>query len=155
MSIRSILFTISTCGSVGYKRAPGTAASVLYGLPASIVWHLLMRNMPFYIEIGALCIVSALAIACIRYGVPQIAHHHDPSYVVLDEVIGCLWTFVGVGTFNFLIAGAGIILFRIYDIFKFPPISYAEQLPGAYGIVADDILAGICARVMLFILYSV
>jgi phosphatidylglycerophosphatase A len=47
---------------------------------------------------------------------------------------------------------AGFFLFRLFDIWKPPPVGRAQNLPGAFGIVADDLLAGVYANVALQIL---
>jgi phosphatidylglycerophosphatase A len=71
----------------------------------------------------------------------------DPSCVVIDEVVGIQITrgrqpsLAGVA--------AAFVLFRIFDIWKPFPIYRLQSLPGGWGIVADDALAGVYARVVL------
>lgn len=76
----------------------------------------------------------------------------DPSWFTLDEVVG---TFV---TFAFHNKDAstliiGLVLFRLFDIFKLPPIKKAEKTK--IGIVLDDIIAGILASISLFVIHSI
>jgi phosphatidylglycerophosphatase A len=75
----------------------------------------------------------------------------DPGYIVVDELAGICVTMVGQGldVTNLL---KGLILFRIFDILKPFPIRRLEALPKGYGIVADDMLAGIYANVALLLL---
>jgi phosphatidylglycerophosphatase A len=74
----------------------------------------------------------------------------DPSCVVIDEVLGMgvalLWV---PRTWPFLIMG--LVLFRIFDIWKPPPIKKLEKLPGGWGIMLDDLLAGLYACLWLHI----
>ena len=69
---------------------------------------------------------------------------HDPSEVVIDEATG-----MGIALFmlphSTVIYTMAFILFRIFDIFKPSFIYRAQKLPGGWGIMFDDILAGIFA----------
>lgn len=80
----------------------------------------------------------------------------DPSQAVVDEVMGQLITFCfipfGLG-WQFVLAG--LLLFRIFDIWKPYPIRDLEVLPGGLGICADDIVAGVYAGICLAIGYAV
>jgi phosphatidylglycerophosphatase A len=74
---------------------------------------------------------------------------NDPSCVVIDEVVGMqailVWS-SGVGVWGGLIA---FFLFRIFDVLKPFPVDRSQKLPGGWGIVVDDLLAGLYARVCL------
>jgi phosphatidylglycerophosphatase A len=72
----------------------------------------------------------------------------DPSFVVIDEVAGQLITlFLIPISWEFLLTG--FVLFRIFDIVKPFPARQAEQLPGGFGIMLDDVLVGIYANLVL------
>ena len=79
----------------------------------------------------------------------------DPQYVVIDEVSGqhLAWLLGtgmdGVGNWKYLVLG--FILFRVFDIWKPFPARRAERLPGGWGIMADDWVAGIYAAVGLWV----
>ncbi len=83
---------------------------------------------------------------------------HDAHPIVLDEVVGMLVTMCGVPSLGH--AGppyaisllAGFVLFRIFDIGKPWPVGRAQALPGAFGIVTDDILAGLYSNLSLQLL---
>jgi phosphatidylglycerophosphatase A len=66
----------------------------------------------------------------------------DPSFVVIDEVAGQLLTFLflPVNAWNLFL---GLAAFRIFDMWKPFPIRKLESLPGGFGIMADDLLAGV------------
>jgi phosphatidylglycerophosphatase A len=77
----------------------------------------------------------------------------DPSEVVIDEVMGMAVTLA----FMPLTAKAiwiGFFLFRLFDILKPFPARHSENLPGGWGIVMDDVVAGIYANVSLRIILS-
>jgi phosphatidylglycerophosphatase A len=74
----------------------------------------------------------------------------DPDYIVIDELIGLLVATTGHDLDKWNIVKA-FILFRAFDILKPYPIRKVERLPGACGIIADDVLAGIYASIALFV----
>ena len=76
----------------------------------------------------------------------------DPGEVVIDEVAGQWLTLVVVPP-DFLLYAAGFVLFRVFDIWKPWPVSWVDRkLKGGLGIMADDILAGVYAAVILLAL---
>ena len=73
---------------------------------------------------------------------------HDPGRVVIDEIVGMLVTLAFlIPSFKILITG--FIFFRLFDIIKPPPVKLSEKLPGGWGIMMDDIIAGIYAHLVL------
>lgn len=76
---------------------------------------------------------------------------HDPSFFVLDEVCGIFVTFA-ITSVSWKSALLGFALFRLFDIWKPFPIRRIEKLPGYWGIMADDLLAGVFAAVVLWLL---
>jgi phosphatidylglycerophosphatase A len=80
----------------------------------------------------------------------------DPQIVVIDEVAGQLISYMGLATpktfaLNWKYLLLGFILFRVFDIWKPFPARQAESLPGGWGIMADDWIAGIYAALGLWI----
>ncbi len=82
---------------------------------------------------------------------------HDPSFVVIDEVAGQLLTFAGVASYlqnnssSLLFYIIGFILFRIFDIFKPFPVSWADKkILNHWGVMLDDIIAGLYAGLILW-----
>ncbi len=78
----------------------------------------------------------------------------DPGQVVIDEVIGQAITLAVIPTAPAGFGGwklwlAGFILFRAFDITKPFPTRLLERLPGGYGIVSDDVMAGIYGAAVL------
>jgi len=74
--------------------------------------------------------------------------YHDPSEVVVDEVAGYLLTMLYVPVSPWTVA-AGFLLFRAFDVIKPWPASAAEKLPGGWGIMADDLVCGLMANVLI------
>jgi phosphatidylglycerophosphatase A len=85
----------------------------------------------------------------------------DPPEVVTDEFAGQALTFVIIGALvsgHYLLSSVvGLLLFRFFDILKPWPIRKIEKLPRGWGILADDLLAGVYAGIVLLLflrLYS-
>lgn len=78
----------------------------------------------------------------------EATHGKDPHCVVIDEVVGIQIVLLGATPTT---AGlvAAFALFRIFDVWKPYPIDHLQSLPRGWGIVADDVLAGIYSRVVL------
>ena len=72
----------------------------------------------------------------------------DPGRVVVDEAVGYLVT-VAFLPHSLGLAIAGFVLFRIFDIAKPPPARRLESLPGGWGVVMDDVAAGIYGNLLL------
>ena len=69
----------------------------------------------------------------------------DPQQIVIDEFAGYFVTIIGLPhTTTGLVVG--FVLFRLFDIAKPPPIRKVEDLPGGWGIVLDDVMAGVYAN---------
>jgi phosphatidylglycerophosphatase A len=107
-------------------------------------------------------IVVAASVICIKFAPEAIAAtgKSDPSEVVVDEVAGQSVTFLFVSTFTGfweLLSPTilGFLLFRLFDIIKPWPIKKFEKLPSGWGILADDLLAGVYAGLglLLYTLY--
>lgn len=76
---------------------------------------------------------------------------HDPGRVVIDEVLGVLVTLAFIPV-SVTAVCVGFFLFRFFDIFKPPPIRYFEKLPHGWGVMTDDLVAGIFANCVLRLL---
>jgi phosphatidylglycerophosphatase A len=140
--------------------AAGTTAG---SLPAAVVWWafaatvaeplpLLAITLSLTIA-GTVAAVWACDVEAARRGV------EDPQPIVIDEVAGqwlcylAALPFVALGAgFQLVVfAGAGFLLFRIFDVAKPWPVGRLEKLPGGAGIVADDLAAGLLAGILLAI----
>ena len=101
-----------------------------------------------------LILVVVVVIAIWTAGRSQdLLGRNDPSEVVIDEVAGFLLTLFLLPC-SWLSLGSGFVLFRLFDILKPYPVRQSESLSGGFGIVMDDLLAGLYAhlgvRILLF-----
>ena len=143
--------TIATVAGLGELRpGPGTWGSAL----AVLTWFLISQVIPPELQRGALILLS---LAVIAIGIPAATKvasaygNKDPQNVIIDEVAGQWITLIAVPVaWKSLLVG--FILFRGFDIFKPPPIRRIETLPGGFGIVLDDVAAGIYASIMMHLL---
>jgi phosphatidylglycerophosphatase A len=77
---------------------------------------------------------------------------HDPGCVTIDEVVGMqvvLLGATGVGVWGGLIA---FLVFRVFDVVKPFPVGRSQRLPGGWGVVIDDLLAGVYSRISMLLL---
>ena len=142
---RPFIVQLATLGVVGNFKAPGTLASVLT-LPA-VVWLSTMQLScgMHALLLFLLCIISLWIVSRACASFPG---DHDPSAIVIDEVIGCLVTFYCIPLHVTSIC-VGFILFRLLDIYKPCGIAWIERCTGSWGIVLDDVMAGILANILV------
>ena len=130
-----LLATWFGCGLL--PKAPGTWGSIA-ALP--IVWGTALMAGSSGIVLFVFVISLAGIWAAGRYAVA--IGRHDPGSVVIDEVAGQALALVAVAP-DPLVYGFAFVLFRLFDILKPWPISWADRkIPGGLGIMLDDILAG-------------
>lgn len=155
-------FHIATTFGLGETLpAPGTTAG---SLPAALIWLAAawwMSSSP-WLTVLTIALATLATIAGFWATELEVVRrdNSDPGPVVVDEVAGQwltyatalpLWagsTPVQVALF----AGIGFVLFRIFDILKPWPIGRLERLPGALGVMADDLAAGVAAGLILAVL---
>ncbi len=131
------LLLLTGFGSGLAPKAPGTFGS----LAALAVWWWGLASFGWVTQLAIVAVVFALGIwlshrAAVRHGVGD-----DPA-IVIDEFAGLWLTLLGAPA-DPLTAAAGFLLFRLFDIWKPWPISVADQrVPGALGVMLDDLLAG-------------
>ena len=140
---------LSTWFGCGYSPfAPGTAgsaAALLIAIPlheyAGFTWwhFLLLAALLFFPAVWAAGVAA------------DAAGLKDPSFVVVDEVIGQWIALAGARPFNWKSYLAAFALFRLFDIWKPPPVRQLEALPRGLGINADDVMAGVYAALVLFL----
>jgi len=140
-------------GSGYFPIAPGTAGAVL----ATATWLGLSLILPFYhlLITTALLIILFTILGVWSSGIMENYWGKDPSKVVIDEMVGVWIPLLVVNNENkyyaYYALGA-LLLFRLFDIFKPLGIRKMEAIGGGWGIMLDDIAAGIYS---LFILYGI
>jgi len=144
-----VSFLIGTWFGCGYApKAPGTVGSVAAILIAWPLCSLGFNNVGF-----AALAIAALPLAILAAGVVAIeTGRKDPQIVVVDEVLGQWLTLGGAIRLNGRSLLLALVLFRIFDILKPPPIRLIERVPGGAGIVLDDMMAGLYAALVLFLM---
>jgi phosphatidylglycerophosphatase A len=128
--------------------APGTVGSLAAILIAWPLSRLGFTRFHFLILSLAL-LYPAIRAATI---VATESKRKDPQFVVVDEVLGQWFTLAGALRFDFLTFLMAFALFRLFDIWKPPPIRLIEQIPGGAGIILDDMMAGAYGALVLFLM---
>lgn len=163
---------LSTMYGVGLVRvAPGTFGSLVAVLLAYPILHLPMGYV--WLTVGAL-LFTLLGTANANRFMRDRNTAHDPSEIVVDELVGQWLTYSVWYGWLCLIAGnqttaqrlldevaasplylaLGFALFRLFDILKPWPISWADRrVKGGFGVMFDDILAAIPAGTLLYVAY--
>jgi len=128
---------------------PGTWGTFA-GIPLVIISHRLTSIMQ-----PVVAVVFVTFAAYIAGRAEILFKDRDARPIVIDEMVGFLITLLWL-PLNFLTLCLGFFLFRLFDIVKPPPISIVEKrLHGGWGIVLDDVLAGVFANVTLRLLLIV
>lgn len=135
---------IATLGPIGYLFAPGTMGTLAV-LPFIYYLSLLSPQN----QLVAIAFVSIVSFFVIHHALRSF-NVDDPSEIILDEVVGCLITFIGI-SFSAQAMVAGFLLFRLFDIVKPFGIKYLEKLSGAWGVLLDDCVAGLFANIILYV----
>jgi phosphatidylglycerophosphatase A len=143
---------LATLGPIGYFPAPGTCGTLATIPLVFLLQRWLGTGSAYALFTCAFTLVSIFIITK-ALTVLRNSHGNDPQQIILDEVVGCLivfaWIPLSLNTFSL-----GILLFRALDIFKPGPISWIEQLPGAWGNVADDVLAALVSNLIVYSLIA-
>jgi phosphatidylglycerophosphatase A len=142
-----IAIAISTWFGCGYSpKAPGTVGAAA-GLLLGVVLH-------EYAGFGwwHFVVLSAVAFGPFVWAADvtaRVLKLDDPQIVVADEVIGTWIALAGAHQLNWKTYLAAFALFRVFDIWKPAPVRQLERLHGGLGIVADDVMAGCYAALVL------
>jgi len=127
---------------------PGTAGT-LVGIP--VAWLFFRSGPAIYIFLTFALILAAIYVAEVY---ESFTNRHDRPEVVIDEIAGYVVT-MALLPWNWKTALAGFVLFRIFDIIKPFPISLADKkVPGGFGVVLDDVMAGLASNVILQLLVT-
>jgi len=127
-----------------FPKAPGTWGSLLGVLLVFLTrWNGYLYAMVFL----SLIVWGALSYKKITDPDP------DPQYIVIDEVCGIFVTFMLI-PITWTTALLGFVLFRIFDVLKPFPVRSLERIPRYWGIMADDLGAGLYAWIILFVFFT-
>ncbi len=123
-------------------KMPGTWGSI-FAVPLAWVLYKL-GNTPYWVAFIFTTLIGIWASKVYSESV----RNEDPDEVVIDEVAGILTVFLFVKPTPLMLV-LGLVLFRVIDILKPPPIRWFEKIPHGVGIMIDDILAGILTGLIL------
>lgn len=145
--IRIIHYIIGTALGSGFSPvAPGTAGSLLgilifWFIPLEVTWQIFLAAVFLFTGVWSSEFIEK-------------EKGKDPQIIVIDEVVG-QWIallFIPREMTWFI---AAFLLFRLFDIFKPYPINNSQSIGGGWGIMIDDVIAGIYANIILqIILFS-
>ena len=152
MTRAAMIATVFGLGRV--PQAPGTFGS-LAAIPLAWALHFL----------GGFPLIAMVTVGLFGMGLMATAIYTadgtdpDPSEVVIDEVVGMLialwplslglwWQGVPGDVFPWPGWVLGFLAFRFFDILKPPPVNRAERIPGAWGVMLDDVVAGVLAALV-------
>ena len=148
--MRNVIVALATWGGVGFcPGAPGTV-----GTAAAIPLFVVLSLLPHAIYLAILLVIALLA-CWVAGRAEKILDDKDSSVIVIDEVVGYLVAMALIPA-SWASVLVGFIVFRLFDIIKPPPIRFLEKsIPGGYGVVLDDAVAGVYAHVVVRIVLAV
>jgi phosphatidylglycerophosphatase A len=140
-------FIVSFFG-IGFIKGGGTVSSILI----FFICILFLKKILMLKVIFLFMVLLILSIILINFELKNTLKK-DPSYIVLDEIIGYLFGFIllkyfCIQNFDFYF----LILFRFFDIYKPFFILKVEKLNGYMGVILDDVLAALYSLILIFIL---
>jgi phosphatidylglycerophosphatase A len=123
--------------------APGTAGTL-----AAVPLYLLLRDLPLGSYLAVVALLFLVGLPVCAYAARRLGVHDHPA-IVWDEIVGYLVTMIAVPPGLVWIV-AGFVLFRFFDILKPWPIRWCDRrVPGGFGIMLDDLLAGLFSASLL------
>ncbi|HJW16853.1 MAG TPA: phosphatidylglycerophosphatase A [Flavisolibacter sp.] len=137
---------ISTCLGIGYiRKGAGTIAAFI----GCIAWYFIqVRGVNAVFDMVTILLLTMIGIW--SASIVEAEWGKDSNRVVIDELLGmCISLFLVPVELKYI--ALAFILFRFFDIVKPLYIRKAEALPGGWGVMADDVLAGIYSNILLHI----
>ena len=144
--LNKFIVNLCTLFNLGFiKFMPGTFGSLI-SLP---IGYIILKLFGFWIFILIITLLLAISYYAIKkYLIAKKSK--DPKEIIIDEFIG---QFIALIFIPDTILGllASFLLFRFFDITKLYPVNKAEKIPGAIGVLADDVVAGLMAACIIII----
>lgn len=152
---------LTSCLGLGWLPiAPGTWGSLPPLVVFGVLAHLAVSPMIIGLVMAALIALASLVCVALAPSAITATGKEDPGEIVADELAGqslCyLVTLLMLSDMSgwpsvWGIAVAGFLLFRLFDIFKPWPVRQLEGLPAGWGILADDLMAGVYAGITVWV----
>ncbi len=148
--MNAVVRILATWGGSGYS----PVASGTVGTLAAIPFYLVLAGLP--LPLYLLTLTAFFFLACWVSGRAEIIFgEQDSGKIVIDEVVGYLVTMTAI-PLDWRSVLAGFFLFRFFDIVKVPPARWFDRhLKNGYGVVLDDVAAGVYAWLCLWLLARV
>lgn len=126
--------------------APGTYGSLL----GALIWWATLAHAPPVVQLVSAGLLIAVATRLLRRVCARRGLSDDPA-IVVDEMAG-VWLTLACLPSDVLVMAAGFLLFRLFDILKPWPVSWADhRVHGGFGVMLDDIFAGVLAAVSVHV----
>lgn len=137
---------VASAGFAGYcPIAPGTAGS-LVGL---VIWWF-GADLNIWLQLSF--IVTLFFLGVWAATLAEKDWGHDAGRIVIDEVMG-MWVTLWLLPKSWWLFAVGFLLFRAFDIIKPLGARLSQKLPGGWGVMVDDLLAGIYANLVLQVIF--
>jgi phosphatidylglycerophosphatase A len=140
-----VKFLASGMGTGYSPFAPGTAGSLL-GLAIWWLWS----DLNIWLQLSFM--VTTFFLGVWAATLTEKDWGHDAGKIVIDEVVG-MWITLWLLPKNYLLYAVGFFLFRGFDIWKPLGARSIQKLPGGWGVMMDDLLAGVYANLLLQTVY--
>lgn len=152
--MKKISVYISTLLGIGYfPIAPGTAGSAVAAIVFFLmpdVWSVGLQNN--LIVLFCLIVLSLISVIFISKAEDELGH--DSGNIILDEFLGYFFAVWYLPKNMYIIIGA-FFLFRLFDIIKPEPANVLQKLHKGWGVLADDVMAGIYTNICLQIIVRI
>ena len=143
------LWLATTVGVGFFPKAPGTAASFV----AVVIWWFLLSEYRGLVQLAVIAGVSIIAYWAVE-SIQKRYQVDDHQAITVDEVIG-QWVAMIALPQSLLLACLAFLFFRVLDIWKPYPVLWSqEELPGAFGVIGDDVVAGLIVCAVFHFFFS-
>ena len=147
--LNAFLRQVATLFGIGFfPKAPGTVAT-LATIP---IWYALAQTGAVIYMIVTFLLFPVGILAAQAY--ENHVGRHDSKEIVIDEVVGFLITMTWL-PLTWQSVALGFVVFRVLDILKPPPIRQLDKrMPGGFGVMVDDVAAGIIGSIVMQLIYN-
>ena len=143
--MRLLVIALATAGGVGFAPVASGTFGTLVAIPLVVALASLRQRSALWHTVAVAAVVAVAIWSAGR--AEEVFGGHDHSYIVIDEVAGMLIACCGnPRTWPWVL---GLFLaFRAFDVLKPLGINRLQSLPGGFGVVVDDLLAGVYASLL-------
>ncbi len=139
----TLMTQIASGGGIGrIPVAPGTAASLV---------AVVIGAFALWLDHRFLTLLAIITCVIGTWAVHETGEAGDPGWIVIDEFAGQWIAMLGLSAVSWRGLIAAFLLFRFFDILKPGPVAWADRRHDAIGVMADDVVAGLLAAALLFV----